>query len=87
MKINLRSGYIAVLSEESGNVIACIHGSVDAQSALEAAVGDSFGCKASLQNPKDFNMVDITNPYSFLLDHAKGSTEHVTLYLTYAKLF
>jgi hypothetical protein len=87
MKINLRSGYIAILSEDSGAAIGCIHGSIDAQSALENAVGQSFGCEASLQNPKDFNMVDITTPYSFLLDHGNGNTEHVTMFLTYAKLF
>jgi hypothetical protein len=88
MKINVKNGFLAVLSEENSNVIGLLASTLDARIALETAVSEHFDCDCTLCDNRDFTQpLDYEQPYTFRL-YAEGcENEYVTLIMTYAPIY
>lgn len=89
MKIELRQGYVALLKEESGEVVATFKSSVYANSDMMTAVALHFDVGAvGLNTDRDFvQPFDYDQPYEFVLYKSTGEDEYVTLRMTYVPIF
>ena len=89
MKIKLKEGYLAVLTEESGEIVGVFGSNEDAKSVLEDAVSSHFDRTAGLCDGRDFSQpFDYQEPYAFMLyGKTKEEDEHVTLTMTYAPMY
>ena len=91
MNINLKKNYVAILTEESGDVVGVFMGGNDVKSKLEEAVASHFDlASVGLDNPRDFDMpFDYDQPYEFILYNGDGTEaeEYVTLIMTYAPIY
>jgi hypothetical protein len=88
MKIELKKGFMAVLTEENGDVIGLLASTPDARLALETAVSEHFTCDCTLCDDRDFTQpLDYEQPYQFRL-YAEGcENEYVALTLSYAPIY
>jgi len=88
MKIKLKQDQIAVLKEESGEIVGCFRPNEDAKQAMETAVClhfDIAGC--NLSDERDFTPpLDYEQPYVFHL-YTKDEDEYVTLTMTYEYIY
>jgi hypothetical protein len=91
MKIELKPGYIAVLQEQSGAIVASLSARDDARNAMERAVNDHFGCDSFLLTDKDFTQpLDYSSEYKFNLykqDPNGDDDRFITLLLTYTPIY
>lgn len=89
MKINVKNGFLAVLSEESGEVVALFGSNQDAKDIMEKAICEHFDCHCSiLSTNKDFDMpFDYEQFYEVSLNLSEDNQETVTLIMTYAPIY
>ena len=86
MKIELKKDHIAVLREESGDVVGCFRSNKDAKQTIENAVCEHFsivGC--TLQEERDF--IPPRNYWEKYLFHLHDDEEYVTLIMTYEYIY
>lgn len=88
MKIQLKKNYVAVLKEESGEVVGVFKDTHDAKQVLEQAVAEHFDvATAGLFDNYDFvQPFDYEQPYEFILYTTSGD-EYVTLTMTFTKIY
>lgn len=86
MDINLKKNYVAILTEQSGEVVGVFNAGNDVKSKLELAVSLHFDVPSvGLCDTRDFNMpFDYEQPYEFILYNGE---EYVTLIMTYAPIY
>lgn len=89
MKIELKQGYVALLKEESGEVVATFKPSVYANTDMMTAVALHFDVPmVGLNTDRDFiQPFDYEEPYDFVLYKSTGEDECVTLRMTYVQIF
>ena len=89
MKIQLKKGYIAILKEESGEVVGAFQSTNDAKQVLEQAVAEHFDATSvTLSDPRDFAQpFDYDQPYVFHLYIGEEDDQCLTLTMTYAKIY
>lgn len=92
MKIETKRGYVAILREESGEVVGVFMPSLDARGCMETAVCMHFDvATCGLVSDRDFTQpFDFDQEYTFVLYNGSGSgddDEYVTLFMTFAPLF
>lgn len=92
MKIETKLGYVAILREESGEVVGVFMPSLDARENMETAVSMHFDVACGLVSDRDFTQpLDYDQEYTFVLYNGDGGDnrddEYVTLFMTYAPLF
>jgi len=91
MDIKLSSNHVAILMEESGEVVGVFNAGKDVKSKLEDAVSRHFDvASVGLCDTRDFNMpFDYEQPYEFILYNGDGTEaeEYVTLIMTYAPIY
>lgn len=91
MKIETKLGYVAILREESGEVVGVFMPSLDARESMETAVSMHFDVACGLVSDRDFTQpLDYDQEYTFVLYNGSGSgddDEYVDLFMTYAPLF
>lgn len=88
MKIETKRGYVAILREESGEVVGVFMPSLDARESMETAVSMHFDVACGLveASNRDFKQpFDINEEYTFAF--YDGSDDYVTLFMNYAPLF
>ena len=90
MKIQLYQNYVAVLQEQSGEVVATMTATHDARNKMERAVSEHFDCDCSLVTDRDFEQpFDYNENYSFRLYKAEPNgdeDEYVVLTMTYTPI-
>lgn len=88
MKIETKRGYVAILKEESGEVVGVFMPSLDARECIETAVSIHFQVACGLVSDRDFTQpFDYDQEYQFVLYNGDGNDEYVTLFMDYAPLF
>lgn len=100
MKIEIKRGYVAILREESGEVVGVFMPSLDARESMETAVSMHFDVACGLveASNRDFKQpFDINEEYTFESSYGineeytfafyDGSDDYVTLFMNYAPLF
>ena len=90
MKIELKKDQIAVLREESGDIVGCFMSNNDAKQAIETAVCLHFDiAQCNLADERDFTPPsDYEQPYSvFLYRLSADDDEYVTLTMTYEYIY
>lgn len=89
MKIHLKKGYIAILMEESGEVVGAFQSTDDANQVLEQAVAEHFDATTvTLSDPRDFvQPFDYDQPYVFHLYVGEEDDQYLTLTMKYAKIY
>lgn len=91
MKIELKPGYIAVLQEQSGAIVASLSANQDARNAMERAVREHFDCDCYLLTDKDFTQpLDYDSEYKFNLYKQEPNgddDEYITLNMTYTPIY
>jgi len=89
MKIEIKPKFIAVLREDSGEIVGCFTANVDARQAMEQAVSAHFDCDCSLSDDRDFvQPFDYNQPYTFRLYTSEDATdEYATLTMTYSPIY
>jgi len=91
MKIKLYYDCIAVLQEESGQVVAALTSSDDARNKMEKAVRETYDCDCFLLTDKDFiQPFDYNETYKFKLykEQSNGDDdETISLTLTYTTTY
>ena len=90
MKIQLKKDHVAVLQEESGEIVA-VFGSTDhADPLMEDAVRSHFDRTCTLIEPRDFEQpLDYNQPYKFRIYDGIDDLDdyYVTLRMTYAPIY
>ena len=89
MKIEIKPNYIAVLREDSGEIVGCFTANADARQAMEQAASAHFDCVCSLSDDRDFvQPFDYEQPYTFRLHISQDATdEYATLTMTYSPIY
>jgi len=89
MKIKLNKGYIAILKEESGEVVGAFQSTNDAKLVLEQAVAEHFDVvTVGLCDNRDFvQPFDYDQQYEFILYRGMSEDEYVTLTMTFTLIF
>ena len=88
MKIETKRGYVAILREESGEVVGVFMPSLDARESMETAVSMHFDVACGLVSDPDFKQpFDYDQEYKFVLYNGDGNDDCVILFMTYAPLF
>lgn len=89
MKIEIKPQQIAILKENSGEIVGCFTANADARRAMEQAVSEHFDTDCSLSNEQDFvQPFDFEKEYTFiLLDWFDTEETHITLTMTYAPIY
>ncbi len=91
MKIELKLGYIAVLQEQSGAIVAALSATHDARNKMEKAVREHYNCDCTLSNERDFDQpMDYDHEYAFRLykeDPNGDDDEYITLNMTYTPIY
>lgn len=92
MKINLKKNLVAILKEESGEVVGVFKATPYANGAMMAAVANHFDVEMvgmnTFDTDRDFNPpLDYEQPYEFVLYKGGGEEEYVTLIMTYSFLY
>lgn len=89
MKISLKKGYVAILKEESGEIVGAFQSTNDAKLVLEQAVAEHFDVvTVGLCDSRDFvQPLDYEQPYKFVLYKGMNEDEFVTLIMTYSFLY
>lgn len=89
MKIQLKENYVAVLKEESGEVVGVFKNSTYANDSMMTAVGEHFDvAMVGLNTDRDFiQPFDYEQPYDFVLYKDTGEDEYVTLTMTFTPIY
>lgn len=89
MKITLKKNQVAILKEESGEVVGVFKATPYANDVMMTAVANHFDVEmVGLNTDRDFNPpLDYEQPYEFVLYKASGEDECVTLIMTYSFLY
>lgn len=89
MKIKLNKGYIAILKEESGEIVGAFQSTNDAKLVLEQAVSEYFDAvTVGLCDNRDFvQPFDYDQQYEFILYRGISEDEYVTLTMTFTPIF
>lgn len=90
MKIQVNKGYIAILKEESGEIVGAFQSTNDAKLVLEQAVGEHFDAvTVGLCDNRDFvQPFDYDQQYEFILYRgSEDEDEYVTLTMTYTPIY
>lgn len=89
MKITLLKNQVAILKEESGEIVGAFQSTYDAKQVLEQAVAEHFDVAVvGLNTDRDFDApLDYEQPYEFVLFKSSGEDEYVTLIMTYAAIY
>lgn len=89
MNIILKKGYLAILKEESGEIVGAFQSTNDAKLVLEQAVAEHFDVvTVGLCDSRDFfQPFDYEQPYEFILYRGMSEEEYVTLTMTYTPIY
>lgn len=89
MKIELKKGYVAVLKEDSGEIVAVFKPSPYANRDMMTAVASHFDvASVGMDTDTDFTQgFDYEQPYTFVLYKGTDEEEYVTLTLTYEPIY
>lgn len=89
MKITLKKNRVAILKEESGEVVGVFTATPYANDVMMTAVANHFDVEmVGLNTDRDFNPpFDYEQPYEFVLYKGGGEEEYVTLIMTYSFLY
>ena len=89
MKIQLKESHVAVLKEESGEVVAVFNSSNYANDSMMTAVAEHFDvAMVGLNTDRDFvQPFDYEQPYDFVLYKDTGEDECITLTMTFTPIY
>jgi len=96
MNINLKKNHVAILMEQSGEVVGVFNSGNDVKSKMEEAVASHFDLvSVSLHDARDFNMpFDYEERYEFIVCEGNSSKgdgvyqdEYITLIMTYSPIY
>lgn len=91
MKIELKNQYVAILKEESGEVVGVFHSTTYANNSMMNAVSLHYDVPmVGMNTDRDFVQPwDYEQPYEFVLYRSTGhdEDEYVTLTMTFAPIY